>query len=94
MREREKKSKKFPKPTVTGILVPGKWDNNGNVVGVSIQTFDESEYVVKTYKLGKALLNFVSQTVSVTGKVSERLDGKMIIEVNHFEVISGFKDKI
>ena len=93
IKKKNEKSKRPSRPTLTGILVPAKWDNNGNVVGVSIQTFDEKEYIVKNYNLGKTLLNFISQTVSVTGKVSDRLDGKMIIEVNHFDIIDGFADK-
>jgi Tol biopolymer transport system component len=92
MREKKEKSKRSAKPAITGIIVPAKWNNNGNVVGVSIHAFDEKEYIVKTYKLGKALLQFVNQTVSVTGKVSERLDGRLIIEVSHFDVINRFDD--
>lgn len=94
MSEKNEKSRRARKPTVSGIIVPEKWDNNGNVVGVSIQTFDENEYLVKNYKQGKTLLSLVNKTVSVIGKVSERLDGKMIIQVNRFDVINDFIDKI
>lgn len=92
MKKKREQSKKSARPAVRGIVIPAKWDNNGNVVGVSIHTFDEREYIVKPYKLGKELLQFVNQTVSVIGTVSERLDGKLIIEVSHFEVINRIDD--
>lgn len=81
------KSKRNPGRTVTGILIPQQWDDNGNVIGVSIQAFDENEYIVKTYKRGKKLLDFINQKVKVTGKVFEGEDGKLLVEVNRFEVI-------
>jgi len=81
------KSKRSPGRTVTGILIPQQWDDNGNVIGVSIQAFDESEYIVKTHKRGKKLLDFINQKVKVTGKIFEGEDGKLLVEVNRFEVI-------
>ena len=81
------KSKRNPGRTITGILIPQQWDDNGNVIGVSIQAFDESEYIIKTYKRGKKLLDFINQKVKVTGKVFEGEDGKLLVEVNRFEVI-------
>jgi hypothetical protein len=81
------KSKKAPGRTVTGILIPQQWDDDGNVVGMSIQAFDETEYIVKTTDRVKEFLDFINQKVKVTGKVSERLDGKLLVEVNRFEVI-------
>jgi len=92
MGETKMKPKKSSKQTVAGILVAEKWDNKGNVVSVSIQAFDESKYIVKTYKLGKELLNFINESVKVTGKVFERLDGRLIIEVNGFDVIKGYEE--
>ena len=81
------KSKRTLKRTVTGIIIPQQWDDNGNVTGVSIQAFDESEYIVRAYKRGKELRDFINQKVKVNGKVFERLDGKELIQVNQFEVL-------
>jgi hypothetical protein len=86
------KSKRTHNQTVTGILIPEKWDEKGNVVGLSIQTFDERGYIIKAYKLRKELLQFINQTVAITGKVSERLDGRQIIEASHFGVINSFEE--
>ncbi|MBU0987480.1 MAG: hypothetical protein KKH68_09530 [Proteobacteria bacterium] len=73
--------------TLTGILIPENWDENGNVIGISIQAFDESEYIVKAGRRGKKLFDFINHKVKVTGKMFERSDGKLFIEVNRFEVL-------
>lgn len=81
------KTKKNLDRTVTGIIIPQRWDSKGNVTGISIQAFDESEYIVKAYKRGIELFDFIHEKVKVTGKVFERLDRKDLIEVNRFEIL-------
>jgi len=81
------KSTRNFKRTVTGIIIPQQWDDNGNVTGVSIQAFDENEYIVRAYKRGKELRDFINRKVKVNGKVFERLDGKELIQVNQFEIL-------
>jgi len=73
--------------TVSGILIPEKWDDKNNVIGVSIQAFDEKEYIVKSCLDEKDLFDFIKKKVTVVGKVFERSDGKFNIEVNYFEVM-------
>ena len=81
------KSKGMNQRTVSGILIPEKWDDKNNVIGVSIQAFDENEYIVKSCLDDKELFDFIKKKVTVAGKVFERSDGKFNIEVNHFEVM-------
>lgn len=81
------KPKRTNKQTVTGTIIPQGWDSKGKVIGVSIQAIDKSEYIVKSYKRGKELFDFINEKVKVTGKLQERLDGKVLIEVNQFEVL-------
>jgi hypothetical protein len=81
------KTKKSSTQTVTGIIIPEKWDEKGNVTVVSIQMFDESEYIVRGHKLWAELLRAINQTVKITGKVAERLDGRLVIEAKSLEVI-------
>ena len=73
--------------TVSGILIPEKWDDRDNVIGVSIQAFDENEYIVRSCSDDKDLFDFMKKGVKVVGNVFERSDGKFDIEVNRFEVI-------
>ena len=81
------KLKTMNQKTVTGILIPQQWDDDGAVTGVSIQTFDESEYIVKFSRHGKKLFDFISQKVKITGKVFEQPDGKLFVDVQRFEVL-------
>jgi co-chaperonin GroES (HSP10) len=81
------KLKSIHQRTVSGILIPEKWDDKSNVIGVSIQAFDENEYIVKSCLDEKELFDFIKKKVKVAGKVFERSDGKFDIEVNRFEVM-------
>ncbi|MFO7556246.1 MAG: hypothetical protein R6W88_13670 [Desulfobacterales bacterium] len=80
------KSKGMLQQTVTGILIPEKWDEKNDVIGVSIQAIDENEYIVKSCRDDKNLFNFINKKIKVAGKVFERSDGKFNIEINRFEV--------
>jgi hypothetical protein len=46
------KSKGIHQQIVSGILIPEKWDDKNNVIGVSIQAFDENEYIVRSCRKG------------------------------------------
>jgi hypothetical protein len=81
------KSKGIHQQIVSGILIPEKWDDKNNVIGVSIQAFDENEYIVKNCPDHKDLFDLIKKKVKVAGKVFERSDGKFNIEVNHFEAM-------
>jgi hypothetical protein len=81
------KTKDNPQRTVTGILIPEKWDDKENVIGVSIQAFDENEYIVKSYQPGNNVFDFINEKVKVTGCVLKISDGKFTIDVNRFEVL-------
>jgi len=81
------KSRGMNQRTVCGLLIPEKWDDKNNVIGVSIQAFDENEYIVKSCLDDKDLFNFIKKKIKVSGNVVERSDGKFDIEVNCFEVV-------
>lgn len=66
---------------IAGIVVPAIWNENGQVTGTAINTFDEKEYIVERNRSGLALNNLLQKRVEVTGKIRERLDGKMIIRI-------------
>ncbi len=81
------KSKGMHQRIVSGILIPEKWDDKNNVIGVSIQAFDENEYIVKSCLDDKDLFGVIKKKIKVNGKVFERSDGKFDIEINRFEVM-------
>lgn len=81
------KSKGKHQRTISGILIPEKWDDKNNVISVSIQAFDENEYIVNNCLDHKDLFDFIKKKIMVAGRVFERSDGKFNIEVDHFEVM-------
>ena len=74
--------------TVTGIVIPAKWDHNENAIAVSIATFQEREYLVDmTNKAGKELCGFLHKKIKVTGFLGPAAQQKRGITVNTYELL-------
>jgi len=52
---------------IRGLVIPADWDETGNVVAVSIATFNEAKYFVSDNPAGKELLNFIEHEVAAVG---------------------------
>jgi len=78
--------------TAMGVVTPAKWDENDKIVGVSIQTLDEKEYIVKPDKIGKELITFIHNRVEATGSVRKRLDGKQVMKITCYRMIDSYND--
>ena len=70
-----------PKNNITGIILANQWDENGNVIGVSIYTDREEIYIVAQNKRIKELVNRLQTKVRVKGKIKERLNGEKYVYV-------------
>lgn len=66
--------------TIKGILVPAEWDEEGNIIGLSIMTVDEKEYVVEEKTNGRGLFDLVRHEVELRGLAREE-DGRKAILV-------------
>ena len=53
---------------VRGLVTPTDWDDDGNAVDISINSFDEQEYPVYMDINGKKLISFVRQEIEVKGR--------------------------
>ncbi|MGD8256207.1 MAG: hypothetical protein PVG70_02930 [Desulfobacterales bacterium] len=73
------KRRPAPQNAITGIILPNQWDENGNVIGVSVYTDREEIYIVAKNKRIKELVGLIRTKVRVEGKIKERLDGKKIV---------------
>lgn len=71
-------------PRIQGIVIPSNWDENGNIKQVSLHTSDEKEYCVEYGGVGRQLLAHIHSRVEATGKIRERLDGRLYINVRSF----------
>lgn len=75
-------------PKIKGIVIPSNWDDQGNINQVSLHTADEKEYRVEYGGVGGQLLAHIHSKVEATGKIRERLDGRMYINVSSFLTVS------
>lgn len=82
-----KQNKKAGSPVIEGIIIPAKWDNNGKVTGVTIQTNDEKVYFVEHTRTGEELLGLIHQKVEAKGKIRERLDGNTLIIIQSYRKV-------
>ncbi len=80
------KNEKIQRISVTGIITASEWDEDDNVVGVTLSTPDEEEYLIDSNGKGEELLDFVSQNVKVVGIIEENDYGDKIITVKSYEV--------
>ena len=68
-------------PTIKGIVIPSCWDEDGNIKEVSLHTSDEKEYHVEYGRVGSELLAHIHHKVEASGKIRERIDGRLYISV-------------
>jgi hypothetical protein len=54
-----------PPQTLTGILLPREWDNDGNIVALSLMTAGEKEYLVQSRHLA-SLEQYLRQEVKIS----------------------------
>ena len=66
---------------ITGIILASQWDENGNVIGVSVYTDREEVYMVAQNERMKKLVNLIQSKVWVDGKIKEGLDGQKLVYV-------------
>jgi hypothetical protein len=82
-----KQNNKTYKPVIEGIIIPAKWDYDGKVTGVTIQTNDENVYLVEHTRAGEELLDLIHKKVEAKGKIRERLDGSTLITVHSYRKV-------
>ena len=78
--------------TAMGVVTPAKWDENDKIVGVSIQTLDEKEYIIELNKIGKELITFIHKRVEAMGSLRKRLDGKQVMKIKSYRMIDDYND--
>jgi hypothetical protein len=52
---------------VRGLVTPTDWDDNGNTLDISINSFDEQEYPIYMDTIGKKLISLCRREVEVKG---------------------------
>ena len=80
------KRRKTKERTISGIIIPGEWDENGKVIGIAIETTDEEKYLVYQDNKGKELLEFIQYKVEATGTLRADEHDDSIIKVNRYNL--------
>ena len=73
--------------TIIGTIFPAKWDENGKVTRVLIDTSDQDqdEYLIADNKKGKELLGLIHHKVEVTGTVRELDNDDLYFDVVNYK---------
>lgn len=66
--------------SISGLVIPTEWDQQGNVINFAIATRDEEEYILEGHTHRVSLRPLLRQEVEVSG-VLEKKGGKKIIKV-------------
>jgi predicted lipoprotein len=82
-----KQKKTAALPTITGIILPSKWNEQGKPARIAIHTDDRKEYQIDFSGAGKELLNLTYKKVAVQGKLREQLNGRAILIVRMYQII-------
>ena len=82
-----KKRRPAPQNDITGIILANQWDENGNVIGVSVYTDREEIYIVAQDERMKELLNLIQTRIRVEGIIKEGLDGHKLVYVKTVKTI-------
>ena len=83
-----KKEKKTASPaSIKGIILPSKFNEQGQAARIALHTDDRKEYQIDFSGAGKELLKLTYQKVVVQGKLREQLNGRALLSVRHYEII-------
>ena len=74
-------------PSIEGIIMPSRWNEQGKPARIAIHTDDRKEYEIDFSGAGKELLDLTYKKVSVQGKLRQQLNGRSILCVRQYQVI-------
>ena len=80
-------NKQATEQVLIGIVIPAKWDAKGKVIGISLQTFDEKEYLLEVSKTGRGLMVQLRKKVEVSGSLHHSPDGRKVFRVRKFKLL-------
>jgi hypothetical protein len=70
---------------VKGLVIPSDWDDYGDIVGISIATSNENEYLVRKNRNENILRQRLGKSVVVCGVISEEDNREIIIVYSLFD---------
>lgn len=82
------KNSKNAVKTITGMITPVKWNDDGTVVSVMIKVDKRNCYMVEHNPLGQELIALVNKKAEVSGKIRMRLDGRTLIRIQDYVILN------
>ena len=70
-----------------GIIGPSGWDTEGNVIAVSIFTFEEEEFPIESSLAGFDLAGYMHKEVEVEGTI-KNAGGSKKFKVDSFRILA------
>ena len=72
---------------IRGIIVPVNWDENGNVAGFGIETFDEDFYLIDGPREAGRLKQLLREEVELGGDI-HLVSGKKTLNVREIRLLN------
>jgi hypothetical protein len=82
-----KASKTRKEKKIRGKIIPAKTDQKGEIIWIALLTDNKTEYLVERSKIGMELYPLIDHEIWVKGTFRERLDGKTLIKITHYQEI-------
>ncbi len=70
--------------TVSGVLVPGEWDDNGRLTGMILSAFDDEEYRIEN---SQKFLELADQHIEASGVIRRDRKSFRTINIKRFSLI-------
>lgn len=90
---RAMKKKKYKAVSTAGVITPASWDEDGNVLGISIHALDEKEYLIDPDQIGERLRKLLYEKLEVTGTITDQDEQKPVIQVTRYKIIDAYHEK-
>jgi hypothetical protein len=74
---------------IEGIIIPVRWDNDGNPITVALATSQEEEFPINMEKKkGKKLLEFLQKKVKITGSMTTQANNQKMVTIQKYQLIA------
>ncbi|MGD2030012.1 MAG: hypothetical protein PVG86_08770 [Desulfobacterales bacterium] len=89
MSKNKHSTSKKPISDIEGIIVPVRWDEDGNPIAVALAASQEEELLInmKSAK-GRELLELLQKKVIITGSITKLDDDKKIITIRKYQQVA------
>lgn len=78
---------------LTGVILPSRWDEEGNVIDIKFYAHGEKQYQISEGGKWDKLHKMLKKPVRVSGNLTETKEGQEALFVRKINIIKGEKDE-